>query len=138
MRGSVADRSATDPRILELAGAIETSQSAEIEQMRSWLAEWGIAEADAAGHAAMGHGLDGSGMPGMMTSDQLTALAKSKASAFDRMFLAMMIDHHEGAIDMARTVKANGDNADVAALADDIIAAQAAEIADMKEWLAEV
>jgi uncharacterized protein (DUF305 family) len=136
MMAAMADQAAQDQRIRDLAEGISTSQAAEIELMRSWLAAWGVEEADAAGHAAMGHGLDGSGMPGMMTGDQLTALVKSEASRFDRMFLAMMIDHHEGAIEMARTVQDEGDNAEVAALADGIIEAQAREIADMRDWLA--
>jgi uncharacterized protein (DUF305 family) len=136
MMAAMADQAAEDPRIRRLADDIEASQPSEIELMRSWLAAWGVEEADAAGHAAMGHGLDGSGMPGMMTGDQLTALVKARSSRFDRMFLTMMIDHHEGAIEMARTVQAEGDNADVAALADGIIEAQAREIAGMKHWLA--
>lgn len=51
------------------------------------------------------------------------------------MWLDMMTRHHEGAIDMAQTVKANGSNADVAALADQIIEAQQAEITEMQDVL---
>jgi uncharacterized protein (DUF305 family) len=51
------------------------------------------------------------------------------------MFLTMMIEHHEGAIEMAKTVKAEGKDPEVAVLADAIIKTQAAEIATMQRWL---
>jgi uncharacterized protein (DUF305 family) len=47
----------------------------------------------------------------------------------------MMIRHHEGAIEMAETVKADGSNPDVIALADAVITAQQAEIAEMQALL---
>ena len=51
------------------------------------------------------------------------------------MWLEMMIAHHEGAITQSETVKAKGSNADVLALADQIITAQQAEIAEMQALL---
>jgi uncharacterized protein (DUF305 family) len=56
----------------------------------------------------------------------------------DRDFLAGMIPHHQGAIDMAEVVLTHGKDARVKQLAKDIIAAQKREIADMKQWLAEL
>ena len=53
----------------------------------------------------------------------------------DRDFLAMMIPHHQGAIDMARVVIANGKNPDVRKFAEDIISHQHAEIDQMNRWL---
>jgi len=47
----------------------------------------------------------------------------------------MMIAHHEGAISQSETVKTKGSNADVLALADQIITAQQAEITEMKALL---
>jgi protein-disulfide isomerase len=50
---------------------------------------------------------------------------------FDRTWIEMMIEHHRGAISQSETVKTEGSNPDVLALADQIITAQQAEIAEM-------
>lgn len=54
----------------------------------------------------------------------------------DRDFLAMMIPHHQGAVDMAEAVLRHGRDPLVRSLAEDIIASQRAEIASMKARLA--
>jgi uncharacterized protein (DUF305 family) len=75
------------------------------------------------------------GMPGMMSAEDMKSLEGSSGAGFDRMFVQMMIKHHEGAIEMARTEQANGKNADAIALAKQIEKAQAAEIAVMRGLL---
>jgi len=52
----------------------------------------------------------------------------------DRDFVAMMIPHHQGAIDMARFELANGKDPALRKLAQDVVAAQEKEIAEMKGW----
>ena len=56
------------------------------------------------------------------------------ADEFDKAFIDMMIPHHEGAIRMARMEIADGEHATLRKLADDIIAAQGREIAQMRDW----
>ncbi len=80
-------------------------------------------------------GHDMSSMEGMMTADQMDEMAAMTGAEFDQMWLEMMIAHHEGAISQSETVKADGSNADVLLLADQIITAQQAEIAEMQALL---
>jgi uncharacterized protein (DUF305 family) len=127
-----ADR-AQSTDVKELAADIEAAQGPEIEQMNAWLDQWGqdTTSSGSMDHGDMGHGATG----GMMTEDDMTMLEDADGAQFDRMFLEMMIEHHEGAIDMARTEQANGENADAVALAKQIETDQEAEIAKMKTLL---
>jgi len=113
-------KNSTNPEVLALAQEIKDAQAPEIEQMKSW---------GASSMAHMGHMMDG-----MLSDEEMSALAAASGSEFDRLFLEGMIKHHEGAIDMAEMV-IDSKNAEVAALANAIIEAQRAEIATMKELL---
>jgi uncharacterized protein (DUF305 family) len=116
--------------VVDLATRIQAAQEPEIEQMTAWLT--------AAGESItmdMSDGHDMSSMPGMMSMDDMDALDAMSGADFDQRWLEMMIVHHEGAISQSETVKANGANADVLALADQIITAQQAEITEMQGLL---
>lgn len=108
-----------------LADRIRYSQEPEIGAMKQWQRTF---------NAAAGHQDHGS-MPGMATQDQLNALGAARGKDFDRMFLDLMIKHHEGAIKMATDVKTSGTNVQVEEMADDVIAVQADEINRMKALL---
>jgi uncharacterized protein (DUF305 family) len=117
--------------VVDLATRIQAAQDPEIDQMTAWL--------NAAGESItmdLSDGHDMSSMEGMMTAEQMDALAVATGTEFDTMWLEMMIAHHEGAISQSQTVKSNGSNPDVLALADQIIAAQQGEIAEMQALLA--
>jgi uncharacterized protein (DUF305 family) len=119
-----------DEEIQRLAAEIESAQDPEIKTMTGWLEAWGE---DVPEHTSGGHGdMD---MPGMMSAEDMKSLGGSSGAGFDRMFVQMMIKHHKGAIEMARTEQANGKNADAIALAKQIEKAQAAEIAVMRGLL---
>lgn len=115
----------TDQRVLDLAARIERAQDPEIQQMRGWLTQWG------APTSPMGHS-----MPGAMSDDQMTMLGHATGTEFDQQFLRMMIEHHQGAVEMARTELAQGSFADAKALAQRIIDTQQAEITEMQAMLA--
>ena len=135
----LADGRAEDPRVLGLADRIAAAQQPEIETMTGWLEQWGepVPEQTDGGtdHGSVGHG--GTGMEGMSAED-MTALASASGAEFDRMWLEMMIAHHRGAVEMARTEIAEGRNPDAVALAGEIADSQAAEIEEMETLLAEL
>lgn len=126
-----ADR-AESAEVKHLAEDIEAAQGPEIETMTGWLEAWGQeAPSGTMDHGDMDHGDTG----GMMTEDEMNMLEGAEGAEFDRMFLEMMIEHHEGAIDMARTEQANGENPDAVALAEQVETDQDAEIDQMRRLL---
>jgi uncharacterized protein (DUF305 family) len=120
-------------QVQALAKQIADAQGPEIAQMKAWLAEAGE-PLDGGDHGDMGAHHD-MAMDGMLTDEELAALEQAQGPEFDRLFLTGMIQHHEGAIIMAEHVKQAGDDPKVAELADAIITAQKAEIAEMKRML---
>ena len=128
-----ADR-AEDPRVKDLASRIEAAQGPEIEQMVGWLEEWGEEVPEDGEHDAHAAGSEG---PGMMSAEDMDGLEAASGGEFDEMFLTMMIEHHEGAVEMAETEIADGQFPDAIALAEAIISAQEAEIAEMQALLDE-
>jgi uncharacterized protein (DUF305 family) len=85
------------PDLLEAARRIEASQTDEIGFMQQWLRERGQDAPDPEAHGAM-H--TGHRMAGMATPEQMAELAASNSTDFDRLFLQLMIKHHEGAVKM--------------------------------------
>jgi uncharacterized protein (DUF305 family) len=119
----LADGRAESPEVIDLAERIKAAQGPEIEQMRGWLEDWGEEAPEA---------MDHEGMSGMMSEGDMTALEDASGAEFDEMFLTMMIEHHEGAIEQAETELAEGRNAEARELAQAIIDAQQAEIEEMQ------
>jgi uncharacterized protein (DUF305 family) len=116
--------------VVDLATRIQAAQEPEIDQMTAWLTAAGEPVA-----MDLSDGHDMSDMDGMMSADDMDALAAATGADFDRTWTGMMIEHHQGAISQSETVKADGSNPDVLALADQIIAVQQAEIAEMQQLL---
>ncbi|WP_327151369.1 DUF305 domain-containing protein [Nocardia sp. NBC_01329] len=130
MAALVPSRS-SDPAVIDLAARIQQAQDPEIATMTGWLQSWGVATTEGGGHSGMGHGT----MPGMMTDEQMGQLEAARGPDFDRMWLSMMIAHHEGAVRMAETELAEGIAPDARALAQQIIDSQQAEIQQMQAML---
>jgi uncharacterized protein (DUF305 family) len=112
----------------KLAQGILKEQRQEIAQMQQWREAW-FAGAKSAVN------MDFPGMKKGMSGMDMGRLNSLKANEFDIEFLRQMIPHHEGAIEMAKALKAGNEYADMQQLADSIIASQTAEVAQMKEWL---
>ena len=84
----------------------------------------------------MEHGSGSKGdMDGMMSREDMRKLEAAKGPAFDRAFASMMIDHHRGAIAMAKDEKKNGRNAKAKKLADDVVKNQSTEVAALRTLL---
>ncbi|MGL5859966.1 MAG: DUF305 domain-containing protein [Phycicoccus sp.] len=126
---------ATDDRVKALANDIKTAQDPEIRAMAGWLTTWG--QPVPTGMSGMpGHDMsDMPGMSGMMSDRQMRDLEAATGAQFDRMWLQMMIEHHEGAVTMATTQTREGRNADATGLAAEIVTAQQKEIAAMRQLL---
>jgi len=116
--------------VKDLAARIESAQGPEIQTMTGWLRDWGHSVPEAMS------GMDMSGsMPGMMSRQDMNMLTGMAGSGFDRKFLQMMIAHHRGAIEMARTEQTDGENFEAKALAAQVQKAQTAEITQMQDLL---
>ncbi|MEU0104157.1 DUF305 domain-containing protein [Streptomyces sp. NPDC006251] len=130
----LADGRASSAAVEDLAARIEKAQDPEIKTMTGWLKAWGedVPEPGAGmDHSAAGH----SGMPGMMSDEDMAELEKSSGKAFDAKFLALMVEHHAGAVEMATVEKSKGRYGPAKAMADDIVTAQNAEISEMNKLL---
>ncbi|MFI7668097.1 DUF305 domain-containing protein [Nocardia sp. NPDC049526] len=128
-------------QVRALAADIEKAQSPEMEQITELLESFGKPAPTSSAHG--GHNMEmtttmnmpGTTMPGMMSNEQMNALAAASGADFDRQWLELMIDHHTGAIAMSNTELGGGVNPDAKALATAIVAAQQAEIGTMRGLL---
>lgn len=129
-----------NPQVVSLAQQIKDAQQPEIEQMQSWLKQWG------APLEGQGHNMDmgtsmapgSSPMPsmmGMMSPEQMQQLRDAQGAEASRLFLTQMIEHHRGAIAMAKTEIQDGQSPEAIALARQIVTDQESEIARMQQLL---
>jgi uncharacterized protein (DUF305 family) len=105
--------------IKDLANEIVSAQEAEIGQMKEWRTEWYPELAETSG----------------MAMDMGPMEVPAGDAPFDQRFIQAMIPHHEGAIAMAQDALQNAEQQEIRDLAQAIIDAQEAEIAQMRQWL---
>jgi uncharacterized protein (DUF305 family) len=120
------------PELRALADTIITTQNQEIRLMQDWQRAWGQ-EGESGG---MDHGAKGGGasMPGTMPKVHMDELTQLNDTEFDVAFVRMMIEHHQGAVEMAETELRDGADAEAKWLARKIIADQRKEIEMMTKW----
>lgn len=115
-----------------LTERIDVSQKDEIALMRRWLERRGKPlppEREHAMHMAM---------PGMLTEAEMARLRAATGGEFERLFLELMIKHHEGALTMVAALLGSqgaAQDSELYALISDIEADQRAEIARMQSML---
>lgn len=147
----VRDRS-TDEELRLIAYDIAVGQGGQAGQMYGLLDAWDLPQASSQprmtwmtyptidgsggdhGHAVSGQKA-GAPMPGMATAAQLTELTAAKGEAADKLFLTLMIAHHQGGLEMAEAILHRTDQKQVVAMATQIEASQKAEITTMQEML---
>ncbi len=121
---------AADPAVRAIADRIGDAQGAEIVGMSGWLQERDLEVPtleDVQHHLSMG------GMAGMLSPEQMDALAAADGARFDALYLAGMIRHHRGAVQMAREALHEGSDVLVAEMAADVLAGQSAEIQRLRD-----
>lgn len=113
------------PELRDLAQRIKESQQRQIDQMLDWRAKWYPDAAAPEMDNSMGGMMDGNGMMrGMMDGEMA-----------DRMFLRMMIPHHQLAVEMAEDALVNAEHEDLKTLAQEITEGQSAEMTEMEGYL---
>ena len=141
-----------DPAVQALGKRISISQTDEMRFMKEWLTGRGesvsmtmtgdMAGMDMAGMDHMDHMKMGSMpmMPGMLTSEQMKALAAATGPEFDHLFLTGMIQHHTGALTMVKDLFKSpgaGQDPQLFDFASDVDNTQQAEIDIMRHMLKE-
>ena len=130
----MAESHKANPRVQRLAIKIDQSQVAEIRIMQEWLRSNDQMAPDTSSWRTMT-------MAGMLTTEQLAELDAATGTAFDRLFLTFMIQHHEGALLMVKELFATpraGQEVDVNVFANDVVTVQTAEIGAMRQLLAQL
>jgi uncharacterized protein (DUF305 family) len=114
-----------DSDVLALAETIKDEQGPEIDQLTTWLDDWGQDTS-----ASMDHSMDG-----MMSESDMTSLEDASGTEASRLFLEQMTEHHKGAVDMAQQEIDGGENPDAVEMAKNIVESQTAQIDQMESLL---
>ncbi len=127
-------------QIRAIAGRISVAQDGEVAMMRTWLSDRGkpVPGEGHSGHEGHGGGHDHALMPGMATEAQLSELRAAGGPAFEKMFLDLMIAHHQGALTMAEAQLGKGVEIKAQEMAQEVITGQSAEIERMKTLRAKI
>ena len=129
----------TDPGLRTIAGSILVTQNLDIGQMIQMLRTIGAPEAAESDQAMawMGMPTTHAAMPGMASEADLVALAESSGADADRLFVELMVAHHQGGLHMAEFAATEAENAEVRSLAESIAEGQQGEVVEMEDRLAD-
>jgi len=122
----LAENRTDNENILELSQNISQAQKEENQKMIEWLRE-----------AGFNRPMQGHRMAGMATQQEMNELKQSEGREFDLLFSELMIEHHEGGIQMARAEVQNGKSEKVVELAQGMIETQQEEVKKMEVWRTE-
>ena len=136
LMSELAPERSADQTLQAFADRIDVEQTVEIGMMQNWQT-WNdleITDAEMAYEMMLGMPMMVEHM-GMATAAEMDALAASSGTDFDRMYLELMIDHHEGALDMIVDVIGNGSDTTLQFWATDMLTAQTVQIEQMEQML---
>jgi uncharacterized protein (DUF305 family) len=132
-----------DPDIRTMAYDIINTQRAQIGMFSGWLQQWELPQTsvrppmewtDHGNSDSMVESYDD--MPGMASDADVQKLRDATGARAEILFLELMIEHHQGGVEMAEAVLPLTERPEVTYLADTIVAGQQAEIATMEGMLA--
>jgi len=127
-----------DPVLKVIADEILIGQSIEIGRMIQLLREYGATEANESGTGMiwMGHPVPLDHMPGISSATEIESLYKATGAEADRIFVTLMIAHHQGGIAMAEHAFEHANTAEVKKFAEGIVSGQRSEISELQRLLA--
>ena len=138
LSGLAPDRT-TNTELLALAERIDAEQTVEIGTMQQWQAFNGFETTDpASAYEMMMQDPAMIEMMGMATQAELDQLETLSGSNFDQLFFQLMIDHHQGAVDMCVQVMTNGQEPVLQSMANEMLTTQTTQISQMQAMLAEI
>ncbi|WP_435200222.1 DUF305 domain-containing protein [Janibacter sp. GS2] len=133
--GDIVKGTLTDPKVTAIASRISDEQKPEMRGMARTLTSWKEDVPPQAENPTFGmrngHSSHGS-MPGMATTQQLERLERATGADQDRLYLDLMIRHHQGALTMSTTLSRQGADERTGELGDDITVTQTKQIEQMK------
>ncbi|GAA4400221.1 hypothetical protein GCM10023153_27500 [Ornithinibacter aureus] len=143
----------SDPTLRAVSYDIITAQQQQAGQMYGWLTQWGLNQTSPDGAMSWMDtttsmsDMEGSAtpedaalqadglMPGMASETEMDLLEAATGQEAERMFLTLMIKHHQGGIQMADAILEQTDRGEVVALASAIRSAQSTEIKQLTSLL---
>lgn len=137
MAGLVMERT-DDESVTTLALDIQLTQQGQIGQMHGWLDLWDQPKTTVGPRMTWmspdGGGVQGR-MPGMASPEELGRLRETRGEEAERLFLQLMIDHHESGVAMAAAAVEQAPLPEVRRLAETMVSGQQVEIDAMRQML---
>lgn len=131
-----APRQDLSPGLARLLDQLRDTRTVESEQLVDWLEEWDQPVPDNPRQHGGGEGSTSAhDLPGAVSEEDLARLEAARGDEFERLWLETMVEHHRGAVELAEAEVAEGEFPDAVALAEQIAAAQAAEVDRMEQLL---
>jgi len=131
MSDTVLAKQGIDARVIDMANRIKAAQGPEIQQMQSWLSQWGVPTMPMTPGSMAGHDVSG-----MMSEQDMNDLKSAGGVEASKLFLTQMIAHHQGAITMGTDEIKNGQYPPAVSMAQSIVTGQQREITEMQGILA--